>query len=189
MCGKSWSKLPNVSTTSTSTRPIHLDRSTRKAARARLPLKAKDSFGARLTPASSFRTGFTRSSTLPCWTPPNHAPAGITMNQITNLEIFSDQFTYSAETGLGIYSGNVRVAGTNLSLTGGQLTIVLPLEERRLQSIILPSRMSPSILEYPGERRPCALRGRFRPGADCGRPRPANRPGARATGKGKRTTS
>jgi len=57
------------------------------------------------------------------------------LNQLRNLEIYSDQFTYSAESGLGIYSGHVRVAGTNLSLVGGQLTIVVPIAERQLQSI------------------------------------------------------
>ncbi len=51
------------------------------------------------------------------------------------IEIFSDQFEYGQNTGLGIYQGNVRVAGTNLSSTAGKLTILLPAAERRLQSL------------------------------------------------------
>jgi lipopolysaccharide export system protein LptA len=71
------------------------------------------------------------------------------LNQLRNLEIFSDQFTYSAESGLGIYSGNMRVAGTNLSLIGGQLTIVVPIAERQLQSITAEQDVT---VDYEGVR-------------------------------------
>jgi lipopolysaccharide export system protein LptA len=52
------------------------------------------------------------------------------------IDIFSDQFDYAEKTGLGIYQGNVRVAGTNLAATTGRLTIVLLAAEHRLQSLL-----------------------------------------------------
>jgi lipopolysaccharide export system protein LptA len=52
------------------------------------------------------------------------------------IDIFSDQFEYAEKTGLGVYQGNVRVAGTNLASTEGRLTIVLAAAERRLQSLL-----------------------------------------------------
>ena len=51
------------------------------------------------------------------------------------IDIFSDQFEFSEESGLGVYQGNVRVAGTNLTSTSGRLTIVMLVAERRLQSL------------------------------------------------------
>jgi lipopolysaccharide transport protein LptA len=51
------------------------------------------------------------------------------------IDIYSDQFEYSEQSGLGVYQGNVRVAGTNLAATAGRLTIVLPVAEARLQSL------------------------------------------------------
>jgi lipopolysaccharide transport protein LptA len=51
------------------------------------------------------------------------------------LDIFSDQFTYSEESGLGVYEGNVHVTGTNLNSTEGKLTIVLASPERRLKTL------------------------------------------------------
>ncbi|MGO8929402.1 MAG: LptA/OstA family protein [Limisphaerales bacterium] len=52
------------------------------------------------------------------------------------IDIFSDQFEYAEKTGLGVYQGNVRVAGTNLASTEGRLTIVLLAAEHRLQSLL-----------------------------------------------------
>ena len=51
------------------------------------------------------------------------------------MDIFSDQFTYSEESGLGVYEGNVHVTGTNLNSTEGKLTIVLAAPERRLKTL------------------------------------------------------
>jgi lipopolysaccharide export system protein LptA len=51
------------------------------------------------------------------------------------IDLYSDQFEYAEESGLGVYQGNVRVAGTNLTSTSGRLTIVMPVAERRLQSL------------------------------------------------------
>jgi len=42
------------------------------------------------------------------------------------IEIFADRFEYAASSGEGIYIGNVHVAGTNLSLTAGRLTVAMP---------------------------------------------------------------
>ena len=51
------------------------------------------------------------------------------------IDIFSDQFEYAQDSGLGVYQGNVRVAGTNLTSTSGRLTIVMSVTERLLQSL------------------------------------------------------
>lgn len=51
------------------------------------------------------------------------------------IDIFSDQFDFSEKSGLGVYQGNVRVAGTNLASTAGRLTVLLPVLEHRLQSL------------------------------------------------------
>src|SRR3974377_331549 len=51
------------------------------------------------------------------------------------MDIFSDQFEFAQNSGQGIYRGNVRGAGTNLTSTAGRLTILLPAAERRLQTL------------------------------------------------------
>ncbi len=51
------------------------------------------------------------------------------------IDIFSDRFEYAEKSGEGVYQGNVRVAGTNLALTGGILTVLVPKTDRRLQSL------------------------------------------------------
>jgi len=51
------------------------------------------------------------------------------------IDVFSDQFEYVDKSGRGIYQGNVRVAGTNLSSTAGRLTLLMPGTEHRLQSL------------------------------------------------------
>jgi lipopolysaccharide export system protein LptA len=64
-------------------------------------------------------------------TTPTNPPAAAA----PGIDIFSDQFEYAEESGLGVYQGNVRVAGTNLTSTSGRLTIVMLVAERRLQSL------------------------------------------------------
>ncbi len=53
-----------------------------------------------------------------------------------DIEIFSDQFLYSTNTGLGVYRGNVRVAGTNLSLTSAVLTVLVPVTETQKPPVL-----------------------------------------------------
>ena len=53
----------------------------------------------------------------------------------TGIDVFSDLFDYAEKSGKGIYRGNVRVTGTNLALTGGILTVLVPRSDRRLQSL------------------------------------------------------
>jgi lipopolysaccharide export system protein LptA len=53
----------------------------------------------------------------------------------TPLEIKSERFQYSADEGMGVYRGTVRVTGTNLAVSCGLLTLKLPVEERRLRNI------------------------------------------------------
>ena len=57
------------------------------------------------------------------------------VEETSGMDIFSDQFTYSEESGLGIYERNVRVTGTNLTSTEGKLTIVLTAPERKLKTL------------------------------------------------------
>ncbi len=52
------------------------------------------------------------------------------------IDIFSDRFDYVLSSGQGVYRGNVHVAGTNLSLTGGTLTVDVPMENRHLQKLV-----------------------------------------------------
>ncbi len=61
------------------------------------------------------------------------------------IDIFSDQFEYAEKTGRGVYEGNVRVAGTNLTATAGKLTVLLPVAERRLQSLLAETNV---IVDY-----------------------------------------
>jgi len=51
------------------------------------------------------------------------------------IEVFSDRFDYAQGTGRGVYEGHVRVIGTKLNATAGKLTVMLPMAERRLQSL------------------------------------------------------
>lgn len=51
------------------------------------------------------------------------------------LEITSDRFDYLTDSGLGVYRGNVRVRGVNLSVDAAVLTLEVPLRERALQSV------------------------------------------------------
>ncbi len=62
-------------------------------------------------------------------------PTNVPAREGEDIDVYSDQFNYAASTGLGIYTGNVRVAGTNLSLTSGKLTLAIPESQRQLQSI------------------------------------------------------
>jgi lipopolysaccharide export system protein LptA len=55
--------------------------------------------------------------------------------QAPGIDIFSDQFEFAKDSGLGVYLGNVRVAGTNLTSTAGKMTLVLSAAERRLQTL------------------------------------------------------
>jgi len=61
------------------------------------------------------------------------------------IDIFSDRFEYAEESGLGVYQGNVRVAGTNLTSTAGRLTIVMVVAERRLQSLVAETNV---VIDY-----------------------------------------
>jgi len=51
------------------------------------------------------------------------------------IDIFSHQFDYSGESGLGTYRDEVRVAGAGLSMTSAVMTLVLPMKERQLKGI------------------------------------------------------
>ena len=51
------------------------------------------------------------------------------------VEIFSKRFQYSADSGLGVFSEEVRVSGTNLALTSGVLEVNVPYQERRVRQI------------------------------------------------------
>jgi len=52
------------------------------------------------------------------------------------IHILSDQFDYAVKSGQAVYREDVRVSGTNMTLTAGTLTVDLPMGDRRLQSLI-----------------------------------------------------
>ncbi len=56
--------------------------------------------------------------------------------QTPGIDLFSDQFEYALNTGLGVYRGNVHVVGTNLNSTAGMMTLMLSVADRRLQSLV-----------------------------------------------------
>jgi lipopolysaccharide export system protein LptA len=53
-----------------------------------------------------------------------------------DIHVVSDQFSYSSQSGLAIYTNHVQVARTNLSLASGVLTLELPMNERQLRRIL-----------------------------------------------------
>jgi lipopolysaccharide export system protein LptA len=55
--------------------------------------------------------------------------------QASGIDVFSDQFEYAQNSGLGVYQGNVRVAGTNLNSTAGKMTLLLSTADSRLQTL------------------------------------------------------
>jgi lipopolysaccharide export system protein LptA len=61
------------------------------------------------------------------------------------IDLFSDRFDYAELSGLGVYQGNVRVTGTNLTSTSDRLTLVLPVAEHRLQSLMAETNV---IIDY-----------------------------------------
>ena len=58
----------------------------------------------------------------------------VAVEETSGMDIFSDQFTYSDESGRGVYEGNVHITGTNLTSTEGKLTIVLTAPEPQLKT-------------------------------------------------------
>lgn len=63
------------------------------------------------------------------------------------ITISSSSFRYSADDGEGVYSGDVRVNGTNMAMASGSMTLKLPITERRLREISADEKVS---LDYAG---------------------------------------
>jgi lipopolysaccharide export system protein LptA len=63
------------------------------------------------------------------------------------VEIRAGSFEYGADAGLGVYRGGVQVTGTNLSLAGDQLSVILPLRERQIRTITAERNVS---IDYGG---------------------------------------
>jgi lipopolysaccharide export system protein LptA len=51
------------------------------------------------------------------------------------MDVYSERFDFDQHAGLGIYRGNVRVAGTNLSSSSGVLIASMPVNTHRLESL------------------------------------------------------
>ena len=66
----------------------------------------------------------------------NRSETVVTGGDLQAVDIDSDRFEYATATGLGIYDGHVRVAGTNLIMAAGRLTIRMPIQERRLHQVL-----------------------------------------------------
>ena len=49
----------------------------------------------------------------------------------SDIEVFSDRFNYSTNTGRGIYRENVRATGTNLAMTSRMLEVVVPSQQQK----------------------------------------------------------
>jgi lipopolysaccharide export system protein LptA len=56
-------------------------------------------------------------------------------NKTKPIEIFSDRFRYSKETGLAIYTEHVHATGTNMDMTSRVLTLVLPMSVHELKTV------------------------------------------------------
>jgi len=53
------------------------------------------------------------------------------------IEIFSDQFDYSGDTGIGHYRRDVRITGEDFEMSAGTLQFLLPVKERQLQRLMV----------------------------------------------------
>ncbi len=65
------------------------------------------------------------------------------------LKVFADRFNY--QTNAGIYTGHVRVAGTNLAGASGILTVQTPMQQRQLQSLTLEQEVTLDYRTAEGE--------------------------------------
>jgi lipopolysaccharide export system protein LptA len=63
------------------------------------------------------------------------------------VRVLADQFSYGADTGLGVYRGGVRVESTNLLLTAELLSFLLPMKERLVRTVTAEQNV---ILDYEG---------------------------------------
>ena len=68
------------------------------------------------------------------------------------MDIFSDQFEYAENSGQGIYRGNVRVTGTNLTSTAEQMTVLISVAERRLQTLTATQNVNVDYVTAEHER-------------------------------------
>ena len=69
---------------------------------------------------------------------PTNAPGA----EARGIDIFSHDFEYSKLSGVGVYQGNVQVTGTNFALASEKLTVKLPMNERRLQSLVAEQQVA-----------------------------------------------
>ena len=75
----------------------------------------------------------------------NQVPAGPGAG---GIEIFSDRFNFSGDSDAAVYSGNMKVTGTNMLLVGNLLTLKVPMAERQLRSIIAEQNVT---IDYTNE--------------------------------------
>jgi lipopolysaccharide export system protein LptA len=60
------------------------------------------------------------------------------------VTVFSDRFQYIKDSGIGIYSGNVRAVGTNVNFKGKSevMEVLIPVEEHQLQTITMTDKVT-----------------------------------------------
>ncbi len=60
------------------------------------------------------------------------------------VTVFSDRFQYIKDSGIGIYSGNVRAVGTNVNLKGRSelMEVLVPVGEHQLQTITMTDKVA-----------------------------------------------
>jgi lipopolysaccharide export system protein LptA len=72
----------------------------------------------------------------------NAPPPAASVVAEPGMDIFSDQFEYAETAGRGIYQGNVRVVGTNLTSSAEQMTVLISVAERRSQTLTATQNVS-----------------------------------------------
>jgi lipopolysaccharide transport protein LptA len=62
-------------------------------------------------------------------------PRPVDKPDTNQIDVFSRQFQFQADTGEGNYEGDIRVTGEKLNLTSERLTVLLPSQQRRLENV------------------------------------------------------
>ena len=86
------------------------------------------------------------------------APTTPIQTETNRVEVFSREFEFQKDSGEGLYQGDIRVVGENFNLTSDRLTVLLPIEERRLDhvtaqtNVVIDYKLGDQPLHATGER-------------------------------------
>jgi lipopolysaccharide export system protein LptA len=72
------------------------------------------------------------------------APTNSSTQTNKGVTVFSDRFQYARDSGIGIYSGNVRAVGTNVDFKGRSevMEVLVPVGEHQLQTITMTDKVA-----------------------------------------------